>query len=55
MNKINEYKPHPNEVFLTRMSAQQLELFQFEVEIYENPAPYLNALMEQLTRLGIAR
>lgn len=53
MNNIKEYKIHPNEVFLTQMDATQLELFQFEVETYDNPKPYLAALKEQLSRLEI--
>jgi hypothetical protein len=53
MNNTKEYKMHPNETFLTRMDATQLQLFQLEVEIYDNPKPYLAALKEQLSRLEI--
>jgi hypothetical protein len=53
MSNSREYKIHPNEVFLTTMAPEQLQLFQFEVETYDNSKPYLAALKEQLSRLEI--
>jgi hypothetical protein len=53
MSNSREYKTHPNEVFLTQMTPEQLQLFQFEVETYDNSKPYLSALKEQLNRLEI--
>ena len=44
---------HPNEEFITKMTKEQLELFRLEVEIYDNPTPYLAALRDQLNRLEI--
>lgn len=46
-------KIHPQEMFLTKMSKEQLELFKLEVEIFDNPKPYLEALKDQFNRLGI--
>ena len=46
-------KIHPNEEFITRMTKEQLELFRLEVEIYDNPKRYLEALRDQLNRLEI--
>lgn len=45
-------KIHPCEVFLTKMTKEQIELLKLEVEI-ENPKVYLEALKDQCTRLGI--
>jgi len=53
MSNVKEYKVHPNEIFLTKMDATQLQLFQLEVETYNNPKSYLAALKEQLSRLEI--
>jgi hypothetical protein len=53
MNNSKEYRTHPNEVFLTKLSSEQLQLLQFEVETYNNPKPYLSALKEQFARLDI--
>lgn len=48
-----EYRIHPNEVYLTKMNNEQLQLLRFEVEIYDNPKPYLAALKDQFERLNI--
>jgi len=45
-------KIHPQEMFLTRMSKEELELLKIEVEL-NNPKSYLDALKDQLTRLEI--
>ena len=46
-------KIHPNEEFLKEMTKEQLELFRLEVQIFDNPKLYLDALRDQLNRLEI--
>lgn len=47
-------KVHPNEQFLLEMTKEQIQLFHLEVEIFDNPKPYINALDDQLNRLGLS-
>lgn len=50
---MSDIKIHPCESFLTKMTKEQLELFKFEVETYDTPKLYLEALKDQFNRLGI--
>lgn len=47
------YKIHPNEIFLTKMTPDELQLLLLEISSYNNSNAYLNALNDQLTRLAI--
>ncbi len=46
-------KIHPQEMFLTKLSTEQLKLLKLEVEIFDKPKAYLEALKDQFNRLEI--
>lgn len=48
-------KIHTNEQFLTEMTNEQLELFLFEIKLFDNFQKYLEAFNDQLNRLNIKR
>lgn len=49
---MSDTKIHSCELFLTKMTKEQLELFKIDAEL-NNPKSHLDALKDQFNRLGI--